>query len=132
MLKHGEYIAPHISALELENSPPNEVDPSTLSGVVTRFDKRISVSIYPSALNSLGGIYRNALYVRSGGASTQLRGLILFFSIMVLSPFFVFHRVIIDMHVTAIKQLIFMGCCYFLLLGICWFSCLPSQYWHAF
>ena len=104
MLKHGEYVAPHIAALEMENSPPNEVNPNATNGVVARFDKRIPVSIYPSAFNSLGGIYRNALYVRSGGASTQLRGLILFFAIMVLLPFFVFRNEIFDLHVEVIQS----------------------------
>src|SRR3979490_455621 len=104
MLKHGEYVAPHIVALELENSPPNDVNPNTLNGVVARFDKRIPVRVFPSAFNGLGGVYRNAMYIRSGGGSTQLRGLILWFSFITIAPFVVFHREIIELHISIISS----------------------------
>jgi hypothetical protein len=104
MIKHGEYVAPHIAMLALEDSPPNKVNPDTLNGVVARFDKRVPVSIFPSALNSLGGIYRNALHVRSGGASTQMRGWVLFFSLLAISPYILFHKQFIEVALYSISS----------------------------
>jgi hypothetical protein len=101
MLKHGEYVAPHIAMLALEDSPPNKVNPDTLNGVIARFDKRIPVSISPSAFNSLGGIYRNALHVRSG--ATNMRGGALFPSLLAIVPYFIFYDVVIDLVFEAIK-----------------------------
>jgi hypothetical protein len=90
MLKHGEYVAPHIAVLELENSPPNEVNPNTLNGVVARFDKRIPMSLNPSAFNNLDGLFRNAICIKNTSSSTQLRGIALLSCTLAILPFWFF------------------------------------------
>lgn len=129
MLKHGKYVAPHITTLALENSPPNAVNPNTLNGVVARFDKRIPVSIIPSAFNSLGGIYRNALYVRLSGASTQMRGWVLFFSLLAITPYVLFHKKFVEVTLYTISSSSLHDWLLLVLMSFCVFWVFPRWIW---
>jgi hypothetical protein len=129
MIKHGEYVAPHIAMLELEDSPPNTVNANTLNGVIVRFDKRIPVSLNPSAFNNIGGLFRNALYIKSSGASIQLRGVALLFCIIAVAPFFAFSDQIIRLASHDLLKSSIYGCIFLVVSGYLVLFLYPRWIW---
>lgn len=91
MLEHGQYVAPHIRALELpDDPPPNLVARNTLHGVVERYDKQVQASTNPSTFGNVAAVYRHAVCIQLGG-SAQYRGAGLFFPLLGIIPIAIFH-----------------------------------------
>lgn len=97
LIRQGDYIAQGLESAGNTASPETKGE-NAMSGVVTRFKRRTRCSDNPTALNTLRAIYPDALELMGPSSSTQLRGLTLFW-VLVLLGICVFSLLITPQHI---------------------------------
>lgn len=84
LIRHGDYVAPGLEAAG--NTTPSEAKgKNALSGVATRFKRRTPCSDEPTALNTLRAIYPDAIELMGPSSATQTRGLMLFWTLVLIA-----------------------------------------------